>query len=89
MESAVTPHEYCLKWIPTLYGKQSDAHGFRKACVAELAWLTDYAEKSVDNWGKDFERAPKAINRICEMADLINQAGQCYTTFRDGAPNDP
>lgn len=89
MKKDVTPREYCLKWIPTLYGKDPNAYGFRKACIAELAWLTGNTEKSVDNWGKDFEKAPKAIERVCEMADLLNEGGKRYAEFRKDSPVNP
>jgi hypothetical protein len=65
----LTPWEYCQKWVEI----SPDERGYRKACVKALAEATGLSPRTINNWGKKFEKYPAHIVRTLSMADRLNQ----------------
>ena len=63
------PLEYCQRWVEM----PPDERGYRKACVASLAEATGLSERTIGNWGQNFERRPNYVVHILRMADMLNQ----------------
>ncbi|NER26437.1 MAG: hypothetical protein F6J89_02120 [Symploca sp. SIO1C4] len=83
----LTPEEYCRRWIPKLRGIQPDERGYRQACIIELARITTLKENTINTWGKDFKDAPRYVQAICRMADMLNQIRE-KATFSDNFPDE-
>ncbi|MEO0376213.1 MAG: hypothetical protein AAF329_16640 [Cyanobacteria bacterium P01_A01_bin.17] len=81
MDKAMTPKGYCAEWVPKLYGVSSEERGYRLLCAKELARITGYKVGSIQNWGADFAKAPKAARRICAMASVLNQTSTDWSAF--------
>lgn len=62
------PSEYCRRWVET-----PDEWGYRKACVSALAKATGLSERTVNNWGTNFDRRPKYVLHVLKLADQLNQ----------------
>jgi hypothetical protein len=77
-ETRMTPSEYCKKWIPHLYGHEPGEYGYRKACIIELACITDFETSSIQNWGQDLnnlsKRSRSLVERVLAQQDLLNEA---------------
>jgi len=65
----VEPLEYCRRWV----NMSPDERGYRKACVASLAEATGLSERTIGNWGANFEKRPNYVAHILRMADMLNQ----------------
>ena len=63
------PLEYCRKWVDM----SPDERGYRKACIAALAEATGLSERTIGNWGTNFERRPNYVAHILHMANALNQ----------------
>ncbi|WP_066425705.1 hypothetical protein [Anabaena sp. 4-3] len=63
------PLEYCQRWVEM----PPDERGYRKACIAALAEATGLSERTIGNWGQNFERRPNYVVHILRMADMLNQ----------------
>ncbi|BAT55386.1 unknown protein [Nostoc sp. NIES-3756] len=63
------PLEYCQRWVEM----SPDERGYRKACIAALAEATGLSERTIGNWGQNFERRPNYVVHILRMADMLNQ----------------
>ncbi|MEH2454409.1 hypothetical protein [Nostoc sp.] len=63
------PLEYCKRWVDV----PPDERGYRKACLAALAEATGLSERTIGNWGQNFERRPNYVVHILRMADMLNQ----------------
>ncbi|WP_228061627.1 hypothetical protein [[Phormidium] sp. LEGE 05292] len=50
-----------------------DDWGYRKACIAALAEATALSERTIGNWGENFQRRPQYVLHILRMADMLNQ----------------
>lgn len=72
---AVTPKEYCEKWVPYKTGYQPSTRGYISACVRELADVLGYAEISIRKWGKDFENHPDQVRVTLDKQDKLNAIG--------------
>ena len=83
MDQAVTPKQYCDKWVPKFHDIQPGESGYRDLCVKELARITGYKKGSIQNWGSDFERAPDLVHRVCAMASILNQSSTDWSDFID------
>ncbi|BAY20681.1 hypothetical protein NIES2100_04240 [Calothrix sp. NIES-2100] len=68
-EEPLEPLEYCQRWVEM----SSDERGYRKACIAALAEATGLSERTIGNWGQNFERRPNYVVHILRMADMLNQ----------------
>jgi hypothetical protein len=69
---AVTPKEYCEKWVPKKTGKQPSERGYISACVRELAEVLGYAEITIRKWGEDFVNHPENIQLSLSNVDKLN-----------------
>lgn len=83
LEDALTPEEYCKKWVPVFYGVQPDERGFRKHAVEELSKITGFQPTSINNWGKGFANAPSWVHRMLKMADILNQSSHDWQNLLD------
>ena len=83
MKQAVTPQEYCDKWVPKFHDVNPGEPGYRDLCVKELARITGYSKGSIQNWGKGFDRAPKLVERVCSMASVLNTASTDWSDMID------
>lgn len=83
LDSAVSPLEYCEKWVPIFYGVSPDERGFRTNAVQELCKVTGLKQGTVNNWGSGFEKAPELVSRLLAMADILNQASGDWTGLID------
>lgn len=63
------PLEYCQRWVEM----SPDERGYRKACIVALAEATGLSERTIGNWGQNFERRPNYVAHILRMADMLNQ----------------
>jgi hypothetical protein len=63
------PLKYCQRWVEM----PPDERGYRKACIAALAEATGLSERTIGNWGQNFERRPNYVVHILRMADMLNQ----------------
>lgn len=63
------PLEYCQKWVEL----SPEERGYRKACVEALAQATGLSPRTIENWGKSFEKRPDHITHSLRMADTLNQ----------------
>nr|WP_237087597.1 hypothetical protein [Nostoc sp. PCC 7120 = FACHB-418] len=63
------PLEYCQRWVEL----SSEERGYRKACIAALAEATGLSERTIGNWGQNFDRRPNYVTHILRMADMLNQ----------------
>lgn len=61
--------EYCQKWVEM----SPDERGYRKACIAALAEATGLSERTIGNWGTNFDKRPNYVAHILRMADMLNQ----------------
>ncbi|AUT01658.1 hypothetical protein CLI64_15385 [Nostoc sp. CENA543] len=68
-EKPLEPLEYCQRWLEM----SPDERGYRKACIAALAEATGLSERTIGNWGQNFERRPNYVVHILRMADMLNQ----------------
>ena len=84
-ETRMTPSEYCKKWIPILYGCEPGEYGYRKACVMELVYITDFEPRSIQNWGQDLndlsKRSRSLVERVLAQQDLLNEADMRIRPF--------
>ena len=69
---AVTPKEYCDKWVTKKTGLQSDEWGYASACVRELAHVLGCSEIAVRKWGKDFVKYPEYVTTNLSNVDKLN-----------------
>lgn len=79
---AVTPKEYCEKWVPYKTGYQPNTRGYISACVRELADVLGYAEISIRKWGEDFAGHPKTVEKTLEKQDKLNAIGDILKADR-------
>ncbi len=63
------PNQYCQKWVLI----SPHERGYRKACLTALAQATGLSERTIANWGKQFEKRPDYIVHVLGMADQLNQ----------------
>lgn len=63
------PLDYCKRWVEM----SPDDRGYRKACIASLAEATGLSERTIGNWGENFQRRPQYVLHILRMADMLNQ----------------
>ncbi|NEO28068.1 MAG: hypothetical protein F6K03_14595 [Kamptonema sp. SIO4C4] len=66
------PLDYCRKWVRLA----PEERGYRKACVDALAEATGLSPRTIENWGKSFEKRPDHITHSLYMADKLNQIQQ-------------
>ena len=64
------PNEFCQKWLE--HPKPGE-WGYRKACVTLLAEATGLSERTIENWGKDFDRRPDYIITILNKDDALRE----------------
>ena len=83
MSQVVTPKEYCDEWVPKFHDIQPGESGYRDLCVKELARITGYSKGSIQNWGKDFGRAPNLVQRVCAMASILNRTSADWSDLID------
>ncbi|NEQ55309.1 MAG: hypothetical protein F6K11_35195 [Leptolyngbya sp. SIO3F4] len=83
MSQAVTPKEYCEQWVPKFHDIQPDESGYRDLCVKELARITGYSKGSIQNWGKNFNKAPNLVHRVCAMASILNRTSTDWSDLID------
>lgn len=69
------PLDYCQRWVEM----SPDDRGYRKACVEALAEATGLSPRTINNWGKHFEKRPDYALHALRMADLLNQIRKIVT----------
>ena len=83
MEQTLSPAEYCAKWVTLMHDIKPTEYGYKGLCIKELHRITGYSEKTIKNWGADFERAPQVVSRLCTMANILNQTCSDWSRFID------
>ncbi|EAW36772.1 hypothetical protein [Lyngbya sp. PCC 8106] len=63
------PLEYCQRWVEL----SPEERGYRKACVESLAAATGLSPRTIENWGKNFEKRPDHVTHTLRLADMLNQ----------------
>jgi hypothetical protein len=79
---AVTPKEYCEKWIPKKTQYEPSKRGYISACVRELSEVLGYAEISIRKWGKDFENHPDTVKVTLTKQDQLNSINEILRSER-------
>ena len=79
MSRAVTPKEYCDRWVPKFHDIEPGEPGYRDLCVKELARITGYSKGSIQNWGREYQKAPNLVHRVCAMASILNQSSSDWS----------
>jgi hypothetical protein len=69
---AVTPKEYCDRWVTKKSGLQPDEWGYASACVRELAKVLGCSETTVRGWGRDFGKFPEYVRASLSNVDKLN-----------------
>jgi hypothetical protein len=49
-----------------------DDWGYRKACIASLAEATGLSERTIGNWGENFQRRPQYVLHILFLVPRFN-----------------
>ncbi|MFG6094257.1 hypothetical protein SPB21_03360 [Leptothoe sp. ISB3NOV94-8A] len=83
MDKPLSPAEYCAKWVPEMHNIKPNEYGYKGLCIKELHRITGYSEKTIKNWGSNFERAPQVASRLCTMANILNQTCLDWSYFAD------
>lgn len=83
MDQPLSPADYCAKWVTAMYNIEPSEYGYKGFCIKELHRITGYSEKTIKNWGTNFERAPQVVRRICTMANILNQTCVEWSRFSD------
>ena len=79
----MNPADYCATWVAKMYNIQPNEYGYKGLCIKELHRITGYSEKTIKNWGANFERAPQVVRRLCTMANILNQTCLDWSHFVD------
>ncbi|MBN8560110.1 MAG: hypothetical protein J0L70_06275 [Leptolyngbya sp. UWPOB_LEPTO1] len=69
------PSQYCERWVTI-----DPAQSYRKACVRALAQATKLSPGTIENWGPNFQRRPKAVLYLLRQVDLLNQFQRLHQT---------
>ena len=63
------PSEFCRRWVDM----PPEERGYYKVCVKALAAATGLSERTVQGWGKNFEKRPDYVLNILRKEDILNQ----------------
>lgn len=83
---AMTPSEYCEKWIPLIAGLYPDERGYKTACIKELQRVTGLSEDAIKKWGADMSRHPENVKHVLNMANTLNTIKQALGFAPDTQP---
>ena len=64
------PREFCQTWLET---PNPGDWGYRRACVRLLAEATGLSERTIENWGKDFDRRPDYVLIILKKDNALRE----------------
>lgn len=70
------PQDYCIKWVPRLYGIHPEDRGFKARSITELARVTGLKEGSIKGWGADYEKHPAIVATLLSYVDFILEIEQ-------------
>ena len=79
------PKDYCVRWIPELYGIQPSEWGYKAACIRELSKVTGAVEGTIKGWGADFNKHP---GYVAIMLDYVNALREISTSAKILPPPD-
>lgn len=80
---AMTPKQYCEKWLPIIYRVDYGERGNRQLCINLLCDALQLKYPTVNAWGADFENYTKkdVIELNLAKQDFINETFQRSREF--------
>lgn len=68
--ASMEPKDFCQKWVTNL---EPGEWGYFKACVEELAFVTNLSSRTIEKWGPDFEKRPNSVLITLEKEDTLRE----------------